>query len=139
MPSTPDSDIVYSDRWLTLRSSGTLAIHKYCFPTTSSRTLQVPRIKSITTGKAFNLKWWDLKVWGAGPSWIYWPLDWERGKALWGCLDEVIQRSLVIKTNEGFFHTIGVTCENIEIFLQEAEKAGIKVLKEQFELHSHSE
>src|SRR5208282_135221 len=75
MTSAQDVDIVYSDRWLTLRSDGTLVIYRYSFPRASPRTLQVSRIHSIATGTALNLRWWELKVWGILPTWIYWTLD----------------------------------------------------------------
>jgi len=124
-------EILYSDKWVTLHSDGTLIIYKYSFPTASPRTLQVARILSISTGTALNLRWWELKVWGILPTWIYWTLDGNRLELQrQGKMDEIRRRSVVIKTDEGFFHNIGLTCENVERFLQEAEKMGVDVITE---------
>jgi hypothetical protein len=140
MASTQEHDVVYSDRFLTLNSGGTLVVHKYYFPTASSRTLHLPRIKSIATGTALDISIWKVKAWGVPASWIYWALDWNRGKLLLqGQFDEIRKRCLVITTDEGWFHRVGVSCENIGKFLSEVEKLGIEVLSEPVESHSHLE
>ena len=140
MTSAQDSDIEYSDRWLTLRSDGTLVVYRYNFPTLSSRTLQVSRIVSIATGTALNLRWWELKVWGIVPTWVYWTLDGQRLDLLrLGRYDEIRKRSLVIKTDDGWFHNIGVTCENVERFLTEVERMGVTVLRESIKSHLHTD
>lgn len=140
MKSVQESETVYSDRWLTLHSSGTLVVRDYYFPTASSRTIHLPHIKSVATGIALNLSMWKVRSWGVPPSWIYWALDWERGKLLLqGRFDEVRKRCLVITTDEGWFHRIGVSCENTEMFLSELEKLGVEVLREPIESHTHLE
>jgi hypothetical protein len=45
----------------------------------------------------------------------------------------------VIKTDEGWFHNIGVTCENTERFLNEVEKMGVAVLREPIKPHLHTD
>jgi hypothetical protein len=140
MTSAQDSEIVYSDRWLTLRTDGTLVIYRYNFPTLSSRTLQVSRIVSMATATALNLRWWELKVWGMTSTWVYWTLDGQRLELLrLGRFDEIRKRSLVIKTDEGWFHNIGVTCENVESFLTEVERMGVTVLREPINSHLHTD
>jgi hypothetical protein len=133
-----DSEILYSDKWLTLCSDRTLAIHNYTFPTASSRILQVSHIRSITTGTAWKLKWWQIKVWGILPGRIYWTYDAGRfDLQRKGQLDEIRKRSLVIDTDEGWFHSIGVTCGNISMFLGEMERMGVKVVREVESDHEH--
>jgi len=66
-----------------------------------------------------------------------WPMDWSRGTLSWnGPSDEVKERSLLIKTDEGYWHRIGVTCENVGKFLDEVEKIGVKVIRAEGRLHS---
>jgi hypothetical protein len=78
-------------------------------------------------------------MWGWGPSYIYWTLDPGRfDLQCQGKLDEIRARSLVIKTDEGLFHNIGVTCENVDKFLTEIARMGTKVIREPG-LHSHSD
>jgi hypothetical protein len=133
------SELLYSDHYLILRT-GTLTIHKYYFPTASPRNLQTSRIESVFPATALNLTWWEFKVWGILPTWIYWTLDWHRGKLhIQGKIDEILKRSVIIKTSQGFFHNVGVTCDNIPRFLEEMERLGVKVIREPVERHSHSE
>jgi hypothetical protein len=135
MSSNQDSNVIYSDKWLTLHSNGTLTVHRYYMPS-STRTLQVSRIKSISSVKALNLSRWEFKEWGVGPTWIMWPMDWSRGTLSWnGPSDKVRERSLLIKTSEGYLHKVGVTCENVEKFCDEVEKMGATVLRANGGLH----
>ena len=138
--------IVYRDRWLTLRSNGELTVHKYFFPALNSRTLLTRDIESVTTAKALGLGWWDYKVWGILPTYIYWQADAHRGKLqLQGKLAEIEPNALVIQTSEGWFHHVGVTCENPERFMEEMGKLGVKVITQGgaatrfYARHSHSE
>jgi hypothetical protein len=79
-------------------------------------------------------------VWGILPTWIYWTLDGQRLELQsLGRSDEIRKRSLVIKTDEGWFHNIGVTCENAERFLSEVERMGVTVLREPINRHLHTD
>src|SRR5271169_1463255 len=130
MSSGQGDNVVYSDNWLTLRTDGTLLIHKYymIYPT---RTLQVSLIESIAQVSALNLSRWEFKDWGIGPTMIVWPMDWSRELlTFYGPSDQVRRRTLLIRTTEGFLRKIGVTCENVGRFLDEVEKMGVSVLRE---------
>jgi hypothetical protein len=126
--SNYDGEVVYSDKWLTLYTNGTLLLHKYYF-FSAIRTLQVSRIKSISS--AANLSRWEMKEWGIGPTCIVWTMDWGRGTLLLnGPSGQVRKRLLLIRTDEGILHKIGVTCEDVDRFLSEVEKMGVKVFKD---------
>ena len=127
MSQTHDGEVVYSDKWLTLRTNGTLLLHKYYF-FSPVRTLQVSRIESISS--AANLSRWEMKEWGIGPTCIMWTMDWSRPTiSRRGPSGQVRKQLLLIKTDEGILHKIGVTCEDVDRFLGEAEKMGVKVLQ----------
>ena len=130
MPSGQGDHVAYSDKWLTLRTDGTLLIHKYYmfYPT---RTLQISLIQSIAQISALNLSRWEFKDWGVGTTMIMWPMDWSRERfTLYGPSDQVRKRTLLIRTTKGIFRKIGVTCEDVGRFLDEVEKMGVNVLRE---------
>jgi hypothetical protein len=80
---------------------------------------------------ALNLRGrWAFKEWGIGFTWIMWQMNWNRGTfSLKGPTNEVRRRSLLIKTNEGILHKIGVTCEDVDRFLNEVEKMGVNIVR----------
>jgi hypothetical protein len=128
--STATSEIIYADKWLTLHSDETLTIHKYYFPS-PTRTLQISHIENIATPFALQLGRWEFKKWGIGFTWIMWAMDWSRETfSVQGPSAEIKRRNLVIQTREGVLFRIGVTCEDIDRFLGEMEKMGVKVLRE---------
>jgi hypothetical protein len=132
-------EILYFDHWSKLYSDGTLVLFKFHFPTTQSRTVRVSRIESISSGTALNLAWWEFKFWGIIPTWIFWTLDFNRATAFLGRdVEGARKRSIVIKTNEGFFRNVGFTCQDPDRFLREIEKLGAKVVREG-EGHAHLE
>jgi hypothetical protein len=118
MSSAQDIDIVYSDKWLTLRNDGMLTIHRYRRFTLTS-TLPVSQIKSIT------------------PS----PLRYNRRELEGCCLKITIfswredqssdseYRSVVIKANDWTHNWIGVMCEDVNKFLGVVEKMGVEILE----------
>ena len=60
-----------------------------------------------------------------------WTMDFRRRRLSWkGPTKEVQERSLLIWTREGWLHKVGVTCENVNKFLDEVEKMGVSVLRE---------
>ena len=46
-----------------------------------------------------------------------------------GTKDEIGRRSVEIKTDQGLFHKVGITCEDVDRFLEEAAKMGIQVIR----------
>jgi hypothetical protein len=128
--SRPKGKVVYTDKWLTLNSNGTLLLHRYyfCKPT---RKLVVREIDSIESVMATNLGRWEYKKWGIGVTWIMWSMDFGRKTfSRGGPPEEVRKRLLLIRTAEGWLHKIGVTCENVTRFLDEMEKMGVSVVRE---------
>lgn len=125
-----DTEIAYSDNWLTLRTDNKLIIHHYYLPS-PNRTLDISRIESITPVSLLNLSRWEFKEWGAGPTFIMWPMDWSRKTFSWnGPSQHVRDHSLLIRTSEGVWKKVGVTCEDPERFLGIIEKRGVKVVRE---------
>jgi len=125
-----DPQIAYSDNWLTLRTDDKLIIHHYYMPS-PTRTLNLSHIKSITPVSLLKLNRWEFKEWGAGYSFIFWPLDWSRKTYTWdGPSQEKREHSLLIKTSEGVWRKIGVTCDDPDRFLRIIEKMGVKVIRD---------
>jgi phosphosulfolactate synthase (CoM biosynthesis protein A) len=59
-----------------------------------------------------------------------WTMDWGRNTiSINGPSQQVRKRLLLIKTDEGILHKIGVTCEDVDRFLAEAEKMGVNVIR----------
>jgi len=126
----PKGVIVYADKWLTLNTNGTLQLHRYyfCKPT---RTLHVDQIEYVESVAALDLGRWEYKDWGIGLTWIMWTMDFGRGSLSWnGPSVETKKRLLLIRTREGKLHKVGVTCLDVDKFLNEIEKLGVSVVGE---------
>jgi hypothetical protein len=131
--SPNDADIVCTDNWLTLRSDNKLLVHHYYLPN-PTRTLDLHRIKSVTPVTLLDLSIWEYKVWGVGPTFICWPMDWSR---LSNSNQYVREHSLLIRTSEGFWKKLGVSCEDPERFLAAIEGMGVKVIRDASEVDGH--
>jgi hypothetical protein len=131
MSSPNDADVTYSDKYLTLNSKGTLTVHNYWLSFRSSRILTISRIQNIGTVIALDVGRWEIKEWGVGYTWIAWAMDMSRHRFRVGELpDEIKRQLLVIRTDEGVWKRVGVTCEDVNRFLVEVEKMGVHVLRD---------
>ena len=134
------NDIVYKDKFLALHANGTLVLYKFYFPTAFARHLHIQYIESIIPCAVEPIALWKFKFWGVLPSWIYWTLDWRRGKLqLQGKTEELNKDAVIFRTSEGLvFHVIGSTVERLDEFLNAIERMGVNVVRQPRPRRAHA-